>query len=113
MMFGLSGCGLSRSKRIDFIKILPPLSGGLKKANQHIIEAYDGAFISEYALHYLGMFLLSSLVRYRPQIWSHAITSSVTREKAADDKALALIEKFMDLSLYEFPCMVAKAMTMD
>jgi hypothetical protein len=102
---------LDRSyKRIDFLKSLPPLSGGLKGSSPHMIEAYEGAFISEYALHYLGMFLLSSLVRYRPQIWRHAITSSLTGEKTADDKALALVENFLDLSIFEFVAMVSKAM---
>jgi hypothetical protein len=100
-------------ERIDFKTILPPLSGGLTKSAEHMIEDYGGAFISEYALHYLGMFLLSSLVRYRPQIWSHAIKAWVTREKPADDKALALIEKFMDLTINEFPDMAVKAMTIN
>jgi len=78
-----------------------------------MIEGYGGAFISEYALHYLGMFLLSSLVRYRPQIWSHAIKASVTREKPADDRALAFIEKFMDLTINGFPNMAIEAITKD
>ena len=67
-------------ERIDFKTILAPLSGGLTKKAEHMIEDYEGAFISEYALHYLGMFLLSSLVRYRPQIWSHAIKAWVTKK---------------------------------
>jgi hypothetical protein len=96
---------------IDFKILLPPLSGGLKKGGEHMIQDYEGVFISEYSLHYLGMFLLSSLVRYRPQIWSHAIKAWVTREKPADDRALALIEKFMDLTINEFPDMAVEAIT--
>lgn len=96
-------------KPIDFRTIIPPLSGGLLKKPEHMIEDYDGAFISEYALHYLGMYLLSSLVRYRPQIWIHAIKASATREKPADDKALALIEKFMELTINDFPNMAVEA----
>ena len=78
-----------------------------------MIETYEGIFISEYALHYLGMFLLSSLVRYRPPIWTHTIKSSVTSGRAADDKSLALVEKFMDLSIFEFALMVPKVMNAD
>jgi hypothetical protein len=46
------------------------------------------------ALQFLGSFLLSSLVRYRPQIWQNSISQSVTAESPADDRALSLIEKF-------------------
>jgi hypothetical protein len=54
------------------------------------------------------MFLLSSVVRYRPQTWGHAISRSVTEENAADDRALALIESFMG-NAGSFPGMIAEA----
>ncbi len=62
--------------------------------------------LHEYALQFLGTFLLSSLVRYRPQIWQNAISRSVTANSAADDRALSLIEKFLDVTLSGFPNMV-------
>jgi hypothetical protein len=47
--------------------------------------------ISEFSFHYLGLFLLSSLVRYRPQTWMHAISRSVLEQMPADDQALTLM----------------------
>jgi hypothetical protein len=97
-------------KRIDFHEILPPLSGGLRKGHQSMVEPYQGEYLSEYALYYLGMFLLSSLVRYRPQVWAHSLSRSVTNEKSADDRALALIEEFMSKAITEIPNMVINAL---
>ncbi len=96
-------------KRIPFTEILQPIAGGITGSHQYAIEPYDGQFISEYSLHYLGMYLLSSLVRYRPQIWGHAISKSVTQNSPADDQALALIENFMDVVLSGFPRMVVES----
>jgi hypothetical protein len=47
-------------------------------------------------------------VRYRPQIWQNAISRSVTAQSAADDRALSLIEKFLDDTLSGFPDMVVR-----
>jgi hypothetical protein len=90
----------------DFRTILPPLFGGLRRNLQNIVEPFKGEYISEYSLFYLGMFLLSSLVRYRPQIWNHSISRSITIEKSTDDRALALIEDFMNKAIAEYPNMV-------
>ncbi len=60
-----------------------------------LISPTGSHYLSEVALHYLGMFLLSSLVRYRPTTWVHAIRRSVTSVNPADDRALALTEEFM------------------
>ena len=99
-------------KRIDFHKILPPLSGGLGSGFDSMVEPYQDEYISECSLYYLGMYLLSSLVRYRPQIWTHSISRSVTREKSADDRALAIIEEFMIRAISQFPNMVINALKM-
>ena len=64
--------------------------------------------LHEYALQFIGTFLLSSLVRYRPQIWQNAISRSITAESAADDRALSLIENFLDDTLSGFPGMVVR-----
>jgi hypothetical protein len=96
--------------RIDFHTILPPLSGGLRGGGESIVEPYEGNYISEYSLYYLGMYLLSSLVRYHPQVWAHSLTRSVTSEKSADDRALAIIEEFMNKAIYEFSNMIIKAL---
>ena len=97
-------------ERIDFRTILPPLFGGLSGGPKSMVEPYQGEYISEYSLYYLGMYLLSSLVRYRPQVWAHSISRSVTSEKSADDRALAIIEKFMNIAITKFPDMVINAL---
>lgn len=96
--------------RIDFRTILPPLFGGLRGGSGSVAEPYDGEYISEYSLYYLGMFLLSSLVRYRPQVWAHSLSRSVTTEKCADDRALAIIEEFMNSAIVEYPNMVYRVL---
>jgi hypothetical protein len=89
--------------------ILMPLSGGyVGSAQTYAMQPINNAKLSEYALQFLGTFLLSSLVRYRPQIWQNAISRSVTAQSAADDRALSLIEKFLDDTLSGFPDMVVR-----
>ena len=50
--------------------------------------------------HYIAwlLYLLSTLVRYRPLLWMHAISRSVIAEAPADDKMLSLIERFLSLN---------------
>ena len=80
--------------------ILVPLSGGyVHSAQTYAMQPINNVKLHEYALQFLGTFLLSSLVRYRPQIWQNAISRSVTAQSAADDRALSLIEKFLDDTL--------------
>lgn len=97
-------------KPIDFYTILPPLYGGITGSCTNMVESYQGEYISEYSLYYLGMHLLSSLVRYRPQVWTHSLSRSVTIEKNADDRALAIIEEFMNRAITEFPNMIINAL---
>jgi hypothetical protein len=77
------------------------LSGG-----SHLISPVQGVKLSEFSLQYLALFSLSSLVRYRPQIWAHAISKSVFADKPADDTMLSLIEKFLDLNRSAIPQLV-------
>ena len=93
-------------KRNDFTSILAPPLGSSSVA--HMVAPFEGTYLSDFSLYYLGMFLLSSVVRYRPQTWGHAISRSVTEENAADDRAVALIESFMG-NAGSFPGMIAEA----
>lgn len=89
--------------------ILPPLSGGYVGSSQiYAMQPINNVKLNEYSLQFLGTFLLSSLVRYRPQIWQNAISRSVTAESPADDRSLSLIEKFLDDVLTGFPDMVVR-----
>lgn len=95
-----------RERRIDFVDILPPIAGGLTKTMSYVVKPMNGAYLSEFSLQYLGCFLLSTLVRYKPQIWQRALMPSVFGTDTIDDKSLALIEKFLDLVVIDFPKMV-------
>ncbi|MBS0641458.1 MAG: hypothetical protein JSS43_16435 [Proteobacteria bacterium] len=90
-------------------EILPPLSGGyVESALMCAMQPINGVQLNEYALQFLGGFLLSSLVRYRPQIWQHAISRSITEQSPADDRSLPLIEKFLNRTLSDYPNMVVR-----
>ena len=96
---------------VNFWEILDPSARGLMGGLERLIEPFDNTHISELSLYYLGMFLLSSLVRYRPQIWGHSISRLVTSDSPSDDKALALIERFMESALSIFSDTIVKAMS--
>jgi hypothetical protein len=66
--------------------------------------------LSEFSLHYLGLFILSSLVRYRPQVWAHAISRSAMAEQPPDDRALSLIELFLEKNSSTVPAMIVSAL---
>lgn len=93
-------------RRNNFIDILPPVAGGLTKTHSYVIQPVNNAHLSEFSLQYLGCFLLSSLVRYKPQIWQKAISTSISGQDVGDDKCVALIEFFLDIVLRDFPKMV-------
>jgi hypothetical protein len=86
---------------------LSPLSGGYSGL-VHAIAPVAGAYLSEYSLHYLALFLLSSLVRYRPQAWAHVITRSATSQIPTDDGSLTLLERFLDLNSAAVQTMIVK-----
>jgi hypothetical protein len=91
---------------LPFSSILPPLAGGITKIHPTAIEPLNGLYLSEFALQFCGAFLLSSLVRYRPQAWQHALSHSSLEYNPADDRALTLIESFSSLVLTQFPALV-------
>jgi hypothetical protein len=82
-----------------------PVRGNLTRSveNTFLIEPFEDLHVSEFSLYYLGMFLLSSVVRYRPYVWANAISRRSVSPKRPDDRALALIEGFMDLSMSAVP----------
>lgn len=89
--------------RTEFLKIIPPLSGGLGGPAKYAIQPFGGKHLSELSWQFLGSFLLSTLVRYRPQVWQHAVSRSVSSERPADDRSLALLEQFTRSVLNDFP----------
>ncbi len=85
---------------------LDPLAGGFS-SNANAVSPINQLHVAEFSLQYLALFLLSSLVRYRPQIWTHAISRSTFQEIAPDDRALSLIEEFLELNSVTLPNLVS------
>ncbi len=77
---------------------LRPQAGDYPGWNWHPISPIGTSYISNFSFHYMALFLLSSLMRYRPQTWTHAISRSVSSGEPPDDKSLSLIERFLDLN---------------
>jgi hypothetical protein len=88
--------------------ILPPLSGGFTHSYVSAMQPLVRAKLSDHSLEFAGAFLLSSLVRYRPQVWQNTISRSVTSQRPADDRCLSLIEQFLDEVLTSFPLMLVR-----
>jgi hypothetical protein len=94
-----------------FSQHLAPFGGGYSGGPEYPIAPICGIYLSEFSLHYLGLFLLSSLVRYRPQTWVHALSRASTAQAPADDRALSLIERFLELNSGSVPSMVATVLS--
>jgi len=103
---GFSAPERSQNHIIPFSSILPALAGGITRDHPTAIEPLNGVHLSEFALQFCGAFLLSSLVRYRPQAWQHALSHSILEQNPADDRALSLIESFSQMVLSQFPTLV-------
>lgn len=89
------------------LTILPPMAGGYERgAYSWAIKPLGDVLLNEYSLQFLGAFMLGSLVRYRPQIWQHALSRTATATAPADDRSLSLIEEFVGEALHAFPRLV-------
>jgi hypothetical protein len=75
----------------------PDLLTGGSLSDKGLSSPVNGAYICQPALVYLGIFLLSSLVRYRPEIWIHAMTRGASSDRPADDQAISLVEQFLGI----------------
>jgi hypothetical protein len=89
---------------------LPGIGSGYPDSGHIMGPIINGNYVSEFSFHYLGLFLLSSLVRYRPETWTHAISHSVWEDKQADDQALSIIGRFLDLNESAFPELIVKVL---
>jgi hypothetical protein len=92
----------------------PPTSGSLAHpdaAGSPIVRPLQDIQLTTYAIMYMAAFMLGSLVRYRPETWVHALAGRVTRERALDDQALALIEEYLAFVLDHFPTVAISAIT--
>lgn len=90
-------------KTIPFEEILPSLSGGITDSNQSCIQPVRENEVSEFSLIYMAIFLLGSLVRYRPEIWVHSINGRSTDQRGYDDQCMAMIENLLGITLSDYP----------
>lgn len=86
----------------------PPVLG--MNGGPYFVESFEGLQISAMSLLYLGMGMLGSLVRYHPHLWVHALSRSAYETRPADDRAIAILDKFTELSLEAFPRMALEAL---
>ncbi|PYT47089.1 MAG: hypothetical protein DMG44_19265 [Acidobacteria bacterium] len=98
-----------QNQRFTLEQGIRPVAGGLGR-RIYAMAPINDTYLSEFSVHYLGLFLLSSLVRYRPQAWAHAVSRSSFPGEPADDKSLSLIERFLDINQNEIPEMVVKVL---
>jgi hypothetical protein len=94
----------------DISEILTPLGGTYSNLTTAVAPVDNEVYVSDYTLHFLALYLLSSLVRYRPNVWVHAISRSVAENIPADDGLLAIIETFLELNAVEIPQFVAEVL---
>jgi hypothetical protein len=97
---------LARTRFDDFPAHMSPCSAGLSDSFQYLASPINDHYVSDYSLQYIALFILSSLVRYRPQTWMHSLSRSAMGERRADDAPLALIEKLMSINLSTMPVLV-------
>ena len=95
----------------DFRTLLSRASSSLAVDHNYFSAPINGLHISEISLQYIGIFLLGSLVRYRPQTWVHATTRFANSERPADDSALALVDGFMNEVRTRFPALTVRLLT--
>ena len=86
----------------SFQEILGTIGGGQRNEFPYFVSTYNDNYISMLSLRLIGMFMLSSLVRYRPQTWIHSLSHMATQNRVLDDQLLALIEQFIQGSVGDF-----------
>jgi hypothetical protein len=93
----------------DISREIDPISGSLSQSGSWLVEPLEGQYLSEMAWCYAGMFILSCLVRYYPNVWANAVSRRAVGNSKIDDRALALIERFLRSASNRFPMMVVNA----
>lgn len=102
--------GIPTVPRTPVQSILVPMAGGFPEGHSYAMAPIDGLYPSEFALHYLMLFMLASVVRYRPDTWAHAISRSVLSNRPADDEVLAILERFLEVHLSSIVGLVVPAL---
>jgi hypothetical protein len=52
----------------------------------------------------------ANLLRYRPDMWSHAVSRSSLQDRPVDDQALSLIQAFLNVAQTLIPSLIVKVL---
>jgi hypothetical protein len=96
------------AERFALDRILKGVGGGYSETSMSAISPINDKYVSEFSLAYIGLFLLSSLVRYRPDTWAHAVSRTSLQDRPVDDQPLALVQAFLEANLNDVPALVVK-----
>lgn len=61
----------------------------------HVTQPINGQYLAELSASYAALFLLGSLVRYRPHSWNHAVSGAIVPDRPSDDRAISIVEAFL------------------
>lgn len=79
--------------------VLVPMAGAMQGEQQHLVAPFQVGYVADLSIVFMAMHVVSHIVRYRPNVWMHALTSASTDSNPPDDHAIALIEKLMDIAI--------------
>ena len=96
--------------RLPLAHSLPGVGSGPSGEGLFAIAPVGTAYLSEFSLAYVGLFLLSSLVRYRPDTWTHSLSRTALQDRPVDDQAIALVHAFLEQSQTIFPSLVVRTL---
>ena len=91
--------------KVDEGKFLTLIGDG---AVSRYVQPIGDKYISIPSLNFMALHLLSSLVRYRPATWMHALSRTSNKDRESDDQMLAIVETFMDGILQSVPQFVVE-----
>jgi hypothetical protein len=92
--------------QFDAFASFPSLAGGYSGFCSYLAPI-DGRSVCEHSLQLLGLLALSSLVRYRPHVWTSCVHRRPISGKPIDDSLLPVIETFLHTTEEAFPKLVA------
>jgi len=92
--------------QFDAFASLPSLAGGYSGSSSYLAPI-EGRSVCEHSLQLLGLLALSSLVRYRPHVWTGCVHRRPISGRPVDDSLLPVIETFLRTATEAFPKLVA------
>jgi YaaC-like Protein len=100
------------SEPFDPFDGMPPLTGGWTSSVVSVAyaEPIASKSVSEYSVTLAGLLGLSSIVRYRPHIWTACVHRRRIGNHPVDDSLLPVIEAFLEAVKGSFPQFIAKAL---